>query len=78
MSRPASQLMSSLAVAHEAEYGDNAIEESRLMTLDVNEIWLQVHQRLRIFISRRVSNEAEVDDLFTGCVSYACIDDWIA
>ena len=33
------------------------------MTLDVNELWLQVNQRLRIFIARRVPTEAEVDDI---------------
>ena len=33
------------------------------MTLDVNELWMQVQQKLRAFISRRVPNEAEVDDI---------------
>ena len=33
------------------------------MTLDVNELWMQVQQRLRTFIARRVPNEVEVDDI---------------
>ena len=33
------------------------------MTLDVNELWMQVHQRLRTFIARRVPTEIEADDI---------------
>ena len=33
------------------------------MTLEVNELWMQVHQRLRTFIARRVPTEVEVDDI---------------
>jgi RNA polymerase sigma-70 factor (ECF subfamily) len=33
------------------------------MPLDVNQIWMQVHLGLRGFIARRVTQDAEVDDL---------------
>lgn len=33
------------------------------MTLDANDIWLQVHHGLRAFIARRVANDAEVEDI---------------
>ena len=33
------------------------------MTLDVNELWMQVHQGLRTFIAQRVPNDTEADDI---------------
>jgi RNA polymerase sigma-70 factor, ECF subfamily len=41
----------------------DALDGKPSMMSDANSIWLQVHGGLRAFIARRVSNEAEVDDI---------------
>ena len=33
------------------------------MARDVTDIWQQVHDGLRAFVSKRVANEAEVEDI---------------
>jgi RNA polymerase sigma-70 factor (ECF subfamily) len=34
-----------------------------IMTRDIQGIWQEVHERLRVFIAKRVANQAEVEDL---------------